>query len=324
MSEKIYFKGFLKGHGGWVTSIAAPIDNSDTLVTSSRDKTCIVWHINGQPGEEYGYPKKALRGHSHFVQDVILSSDAQYAVSASWDNTLRLWELKSGETTRRFVGHEKDVMSVAFSADHKQIFSASRDKTVKVWNTIGECKHTFGADNSNTHKDWVSCVKFSINPDEGPIFVTAGWDKLVKIWGLDDFNLKMNLAGHTGYINTVAISPDGSLCATGGKGGVIMLWDLGKREQLYSLNAGETINSLVFSPNRYWLCAATAESIKIWDLEKKEIVAELVPFRPQKYEDSNKTQPLPACISLAWSHDGTTLYSGYTDNLVRVWGVEST
>ncbi len=48
-----------------------------------------------------------------------------------------------------------------------------------------------------------------------------------------------------------------------------MLWDLAEGKRLYSLDANEIIHSLCFSPNRYWLCAATQKCIKIWDLETK-------------------------------------------------------
>lgn len=43
-----------------------------------------------------------------------------------------------------------------------------------------------------------------------------------------------------------------------------MLWDLNEGKHLYTLDSGDTINALCFSPNRYWLCAATGPSIKIW------------------------------------------------------------
>jgi guanine nucleotide-binding protein subunit beta-2-like 1 protein len=45
--------------------------------------------------------------HSHFVQDIVISSDGAFALSGSWDGTLRLWDLTLGVTTRRFVGHTK-------------------------------------------------------------------------------------------------------------------------------------------------------------------------------------------------------------------------
>jgi guanine nucleotide-binding protein subunit beta-2-like 1 protein len=55
------------------------------------------------------------------LQDVVISSDGQFALSGSWDGTLRLWDLNTGNTTRRFVGHTKDVLSVAFSVDNRQV-----------------------------------------------------------------------------------------------------------------------------------------------------------------------------------------------------------
>jgi WD40 repeat protein len=92
--------------------------------------------------------------------------------------------------------------------------SGSRDKTIKLWNTLGECKYTIGEPEG--HSEWVSCVRFSPMTN-APIIVSAGWDKLVKVFSLTNCKLKNNLVGHAGYINTVTVSPDGSLCASGGK-----------------------------------------------------------------------------------------------------------
>lgn len=107
----------------------------------------------------------------------VISSDGAYALSASWDKTLRLWELATGTTTRRFVGHTNDVLSVSFSADNRQIVSGSRDRTIKLWNTLGDCKYTI---TDKGHTEWVSCVRFSPNP-QNPVIVSSGWDKLVKV-----------------------------------------------------------------------------------------------------------------------------------------------
>ena len=293
--------------------LALPLPALSPPPPPHSDKSLIIWALTREEGT-YGHPRRALKGHSHFVQDVVLSSDAQFALSGSWDSTLRLWDLNTGATTRRFLGHAKDVLSVAFSVDNRQIVSGSRDRTVKLWNTIGECKYTIGEPDG--HSEWVSCVRFSPAP-ANPIIVSAGWDKLVKVWNLANCKLRFNLVEHTGPVASVTVSPDGSLCASGGKDGVARLWDLTEGKRLYSLDAGEAIHALVFSPNRYWLVAATSAAIKIWDLESKSTVVELRPDFPP----ASKKAQTPYCVSVAWSADGSTLYSGYTDGIIRVWGV---
>ena len=126
MAETLNLRSTLKGHADWVTCLATTIEQSDVLLSGSRDKTLIVWDLSG--GE--GTPRRSLKGHNHYVQDVTVSSDGQFALSGSWDGTLRLWDLNTGLTTRRFVSHDKDVLSVAFSADNRQVSSHGLDR---VW-----------------------------------------------------------------------------------------------------------------------------------------------------------------------------------------------
>lgn len=308
--EHVILKGTLKGHNDWVTQIATTPRFPKMILSSSRDYTVLVWKVDQEQDSNYGQPQRALKGHSGFVSDVVISSDGQFALSGSWDKTLRLWDLNTGVTARQFISHEKDVLSVAFSADNRQIVSGAMDNSIKLWNTLGVCKYTIQED---CHKDWVSCVRFSPN-QSNPIIVSAGKDKVVKVWNLTNCKLKTNHIGHKGYLNCVTVSPDGSLCASGGKDGEAMLWDLNEGKHLYTLVGGDIINSLCFSPNRYWLCAATGSTIKIWDLEAKHIVEELK-------VDPVGSSKAPNCLCLAWSADGQTLFSGYDDHLIRVWQV---
>ena len=174
MSEHLVARGELKGHTGWVTAIATTDNNADLVVSASRDKSILVWDLGNKGDDEqsFGVAKKSLVGHSHFVSDVVISVDGKFCLSGSWDSTLRLWDLNSGKTARRFVGHGKDVLSVAFSADNRQIVSGSRDKTVKLWNTLGECKYTMKSEN-NGHSEWVSCVRVSPSATS-PMIVSCG------------------------------------------------------------------------------------------------------------------------------------------------------
>lgn len=301
MTEALTLRGTLKGHSDWVTSIATTAEDPSMILSSSRDKTVLIWALTGSSGGgeegEYGYPRRALKGHSHFVSDVVISSDGQFALSGSWDGTLRLWELATGKTTRRFVGHSKDVLSVAFSTDNRQIVSGSRDNTVKLWNTLGECKYTISDEG---HTDWVSCVRFSPSV-QAPVIVSCGWDKLVKVWSLNTCKLRTNLHGHTGYLNTVTVSPDGSLCASGGKDGTAMLWDLneGRRRRL--------IDNAVLVPMSFW-----ARLWTLYDAARRRQAA-LQPRRGRRhYVISLLAQPLLAlrCYDTLHQNMGSRVQGG--------------
>jgi len=309
--DSLQFRGILSGHRGWVTSIASTYEQSNLVVSASRDKTLMIWELTSD-GEQnsVGYARRALTGHSECVACVVLSSDGQFALSGSWDRTMRLWDLNTGATVRTFQGHTKDVYSVAFSGDNRQIVSGSRDKTIKLWNTLAECKYTITED---SHSDWISCVVFSPSA-KMPLIVSAGWDKLVKVWNLSTCKLRTNLVGHDNVVYTVTVSPDGSLCASGGKDTIAMLWDVNDGKHLYSLEAGSTVNGLTFSPKNYWLVAATDTSIKVWDLENKNVLDELISTSPPK-------SGIPWCVSLTWSADGNTLFAGLTDGNIYVYEV---
>jgi len=314
MAETFIICGYPEGHRNWVTAIAVPTSpGQDMIVSSSRDKTVIVWEIL-RTDVSYGIARRVLTGHSHFVQDVALSYDGQFCLSGSWDGTLRLWNINTGRTIKQFVGHKKDVLSVAFSPDNRQIISGSRDKRIRLWNTLGEPK--FEIKDNDSHSDWVSCLRYS--PTTDLTVVSCGWDKVVKVWDLSRCRLKYNLLGHTAYLNNLSISPDGSLCASGGKDGSAILWGLQEHKRLYQLEAGGVINALCFSPSRYWLCVATHLSIKIWDLESKSIVDEI-----QITDYANRCSKVlwHYCTSLQWSHDGSNLFAGCTDGKIRVYSI---
>jgi len=136
-----------------------------------------------------------------------------------------------------------------------------------------------------------------------------------QVWDLSDFKLKHNLYGHTGYINTLAVSPNGVMCASGGKDGNVMMWNLTEGSHMFSLNAVSTINALEFSPHKYWLAVGTDDRIRIFDLDTQSVIYDLVEFTAAKSYGKRK----PPCTSLAWSADGRFLYAGYADSIIRVW-----
>lgn len=279
----------------------------------------MIWDIvekkETDEDKEWGYPRRVLKGHSHFINDLQLSQDSRYVLSASWDATLRLWDIKKGVTLRRFVSHTRDVLSVAFSPDNRQIASGGRDKSLKIWNTVGECKFTV---DQNGHTDWVSSVKF-YQDTKNPIVVSASWDKTIKVWDNQTMTLKHTFVGHKAQINSLDMAPKTSYLASGGKDGLAIIWNLVDGKFLGQTEVDCAINCVLFAPKKYWLVLGTEKGIKVWDLPTKNFIVELKATPLDANQEKMKADI--GCTSLAWNKSGNMLFAGFTDNYIRVYKI---
>jgi len=268
----------------------------------------MVWKVNTTEDKQAQTiaPYKSLHGHSHFVQDVALSHDGAYALSASWDSTLRLWDLQKMKCSKQFIGHSKDVMSVAFSQDCSKIVSASRDKSIKLWNTLGECKFTM----PTAHNEWVSCVRFVPGKNE---IVSAGWDNECRTWEVESSVVgKSKIIHHTGYINTIAFSPDGSLMATAGKDGNLAFWGRNAEknlyEFLYDVTLNTQINAVVFAEDPVLYTCIVCTDAGIFIVKEKNVITAI------------KTS---AALSIAMSSTRGVFFTGHKDHDIIMWKVTS-
>jgi guanine nucleotide-binding protein subunit beta-2-like 1 protein len=319
---KLEYRGFLKGHGGWVTTMKVGehvIDgqSKEFLISGSRDKSLMIWDIEEKnetdEDKEWGKPRKVLKGHSHFIQEVCLATEGRYALSASWDGTLRLWDLLKGKTTQRFVSHTRDVLTVDMSPDNRQIASGGRDKALKIWNTVGQCKFTV---EENAHTDWVSAVKF-YHDTKTPIVVSASWDRTIKVWDNNTMSLMHTFHGHKAQINSLDIPPNAEYLASGGKDGIAMIWNLVEGSAISQTETDSPINCVLFAKKMYWLIIGTEAGIQVFDLPGNKTL-DKYEAEPQDSTAGKKQQQKVQCTSLAWNASGQLLFSGWSDNLIRV------
>jgi guanine nucleotide-binding protein subunit beta-2-like 1 protein len=317
------YKGFMKAHGGWITSLAVGEENGkEFLMSGSRDRTLIKWELDDKKDDdedrEWGRPKKMYAGHSHFVSQVVLTSDSRFVISSSWDGSVRFWNIQTGKTVQQLVGHKKDVLSVAVSHDDRQILTGGLDNQVKVWNTKGLCKHTV---DKNQHTDAVSCVKF-YHGQKTPIVVSASWDKSIKVWDNMYMQLMYTFTGHKAQINSIDMVQNSSYLSSGSRDGTIMVWDLVNGKFLTQVDCNSPVNVVLFSQKLYWLIIGTEEGIKVLDLPTHQILFERDATSINTNDVNFQSKKKLGCTSLAWNKAGNLLYSGWTDNNIRVHKLE--
>ncbi|KAL9245263.1 hypothetical protein vseg_018937 [Gypsophila vaccaria] len=100
----------------------------ERLISCSDDFSICIW----EPSETK-HPKFRMTGHQQLVIHVVVSPDERLVASASFDKSVRLWNISTGKFVTVFRGHVGPVYRICWSPDSRFLLSASRDSTVKVW-----------------------------------------------------------------------------------------------------------------------------------------------------------------------------------------------
>ena len=182
-----------------------------------------------------------LEGHEDQVWDVSFSPDGKILASASYDETIKLWEL-DGSEIRTLRGHTDWVWSVAFSPNSQLIASASDDNTIKLWKLDGSEIQTFKG-----HCHGVKSVHFSPN---GQLIASASDDNTIKLWKLDGSEIQ-TFIGHRHGVNSVRFSPDGQLLASASADGIIKIWRTDGTEVQTIKGHTAGVRGISFHPSQY-------------------------------------------------------------------------
>lgn len=232
------------------------------LATSSNDGKIIIWEISG----DILKPIQSFEGNTIGV-GVALSPDGAMVAIALDDNTVKLWDIKSGESLNTFKGHEEFVSGLVFSPDGTRLATASDDTTIKLWDvsSVNQYQDFLG------HKAPIRGVAFD---PEGKLLVSVSVDGAGKIWDIEERVELNSLSGHAGEIYGVDFSNDGKRIASAGEDGTVRIWNAesGKLELTLTGYQGVPL-SVSFSPDGNRIAVSgTNKTVEIFTLDTRELV----------------------------------------------------
>jgi WD40 repeat protein/tRNA A-37 threonylcarbamoyl transferase component Bud32 len=238
-----------------------------------------------------------LEGHSDHVRCVAFSPDGNRIVSGSADNTLKIWDSKTGKEISTLKGpssvlHMNCITSVVFSSNGKQIVNGNSRKTLKTWDVeTGQEILTLKG-----HSNDVNSVVFS--PD-GKRIISGSSDHTLMIWDAETGQGILILEGHSDDVNSVACSLDGKRIASGSLDNTLKVWDAETGQEIITFQGHESyVNSVAYSPDGTQVVSGSADNtLKIWDVETGQEI--LVLEGHESY-----------VTSVAFSPDGTQIVSG--------------
>ena len=199
--------------------------------------------------------RQVLGGHSDQVWSVVSPRDENRVISAAWDNSVRVWDLLTGDCLKVLQLDCSDLFRLHARDDASRAISGHRDGTVRHWNLeTGECLATLKG-----HSELV--VSVQIAPD-GRFAVSGSDDKTIKVWDLKTETCVGSLEGHQDDVQSLAFSHDGALIASASFDDTVRLWDwkLGACLQVIEVEEPNFPLAVAFSPDGLRLVVGTHKS----------------------------------------------------------------
>lgn len=296
-------------------------------------------------GRRVAVLRRTLVGHTNYVWDVVITPDGRRVLSASNDQTVRMWDVASGNCLATFTGHSAFVCSVAVSCDGGHVAAGAADGAIKVWNLttgqlLAELSHggmdakvawgpgvlqlaSGGADGRvrlwrlpeaaltrtlNAHSKQILKI---VILDDGDRVVTVSADRTARVCRVSTGECIRVFEGHTGEVNSVAVAGDKRHMISASEDCTLKIWDVDSGACLATLRGHcEVVWRVAVSPNGELIASGAADNtVRLWDLKSHQCIQELVH---------------PDCVAaVAFSPEGLSLAVGCDDSRVYIYSIDS-
>jgi WD40 repeat protein len=253
----------------WVRAVVYSPDGAQ--IASADGNNIILW--DAKTKEQVS----VLEGHTNSVSLLAYSPDGTILASGSWDRTICLWEVSSGNKLHvlETPGQPGDL---DFSPDGKIIASVDGNTTgINLWDVAS------GSALEGIALEDVYYDTLSFNLD-GSLLAAAGYDGKVYIWNVADRELVYTLEGHDSSVTALRFSPSSAVLVSGG-GDEIRLWDT-ERGSGFSALKGDFLSlfSLAFNADGTLFASGSVDGlIHLWGVSEGGPLPLPVPeaFTPQ-------------------------------------------
>ncbi|HMD81953.1 MAG TPA: WD40 repeat domain-containing protein, partial [Anaerolineales bacterium] len=220
---------------GRIPAVSFDPQNSGRFVTGDENGQVIVW-VAGSDG-----PARVINAHEEEVTSVVFSPDGSRILSASLDDTAKVWDAESGDLLNSLVHDFGSVYDARFSDDGIHIVTAGQDNTARIWDVQnGNLLGTL-----NGHTDYVLSAVFS---HDGNYVYTGSFDNTIRKWDVQTGESLQTLAGHTGKVNDLDINRNDDLLVSGSSDTTVKVWDLKTGKEIFNyLGNNEDANSVAFN-----------------------------------------------------------------------------
>jgi Tol biopolymer transport system component len=244
-------------------------------------------------------------GHLGSVYAVAFAPDGQRILSSGADQTMRLWDARTGKEIRRIDAPIGRIWTIAFAPRGKYVASGSFDGSVRLWDLERGREVRRFADKG----DYIRSVAFS--PD-GQFIAAAGDDRMIRIWDVATGKLQGTLKGHDHFVWSVVFSRDGKQLISGSLDRTIRIWNVASMTESKTISMGDdSVFAVAMSPDgRRFASAGSDRNVHLWDLASGERVRTLPGHEGYVH-------------SIAYSPDGRRILSGSQDQTLKLWEVRT-